>query len=308
MNTALKPHIALLSCNFIWGLSYPIYSYSLPKHIGVEALLTITLTVTGLMSLASLGFDRWRHERPVDKRDIPKLIVAGILVVLLRKFFLMYGLSMTSPIDGSVIAALGPIVVLLLSVIVGQDRFTVPKLIGVTMGLSGVVVMLTSNSGHQNAANLFFGNILILLCVLCTAIYIVWFKSLVAKYSAMTILRWIMGTAAVVMFPIGIKSVIEVDYSSFGLKMWLLLIYLAVMPTMIPNYLLMYGLKQVKPALSSVYMYVQPVVATIVTVVFGIGSLSWTKVFAGLVVLAGVLFVVNSYGKKDHLSVHKIDG
>lgn len=308
MNSKFKPHLALLGCNFIWGLSYPIYAYVLPKHIEVEALLTITLVVTGLMSFATLGFDRWRNEKPVDKKDIPKLIVAGLLVVLLRKFFLMAGLSMTSPIDGSVIAALGPIMVLLLSVIVGQDSFTTTKLIGVTMGLSGVVVMLTSNSGHQNANNIFLGNILIILCVLCTAIYIVWFKELVAKYSTMTILRWIMGSAAVIIFPIGIKSVAQLDYSEFSLKVWLLLLYLAVMPTLIPNYLLMYSLKQVKPALSSVYMYVQPVVATIVTVSFGIGKLNWTKAFAGVVVLAGVMFVVSSYSKKEYLSTHKIEG
>lgn len=308
MDSKIKPHLALLGCNCIWGISYPIYTYILPRHIEVEPLLTITLVVTGIMSIATLGFDSWRGEKPVERRDMSLLIVAGLIVVLLRKFFLMSGLSMTNPIDGSVIAALGPIMVLVLSVIVGQDSFNSRKIAGVALGLVGVVVMLTSNSSHQNASNILLGNVLVLLCALCTAIYIVWFKKVVAKYSTMTILRWIMGTAAVVMFPIGIKSVVEVDYSSFSLKIWLLLAYAAIMPTLLPNYLLMWALKQVKPAISSIYMYVQPVVATIISIIFGIGTLGWTKAFAGLVVFVGVLLVVGSYSQKDIVHSHKIEG
>ncbi|MFI3265523.1 MAG: DMT family transporter, partial [Rikenellaceae bacterium] len=253
MNIKLNPHVALLCCNGIWGLSYPIYTYALPKHIGVEAMVTITLVATGVLSLCSLLFKRWREEGPkVERKDMPMLILAGLIVVLIRKYFLMAGLSMTSPIDGSVIAALGPIAVLLLSVAVGQDRFSTLKIIGVTLGLVGVLVMLLSNSGHQSASNLLLGNILIMLCVMCTAIYVVWFKDIVAKYSPMTILRWIMTSAAVIILPIGARSVTQVDYSGFDMNMWLLLAYMTLMPTLLPNYLLMYGLKKVKPALSSV--------------------------------------------------------
>lgn len=76
-----------------------------------------SLIATALFSLVPL---LWQKAEKVEKADVRKLIGAALLIGVLRKVFIMYGLSMTSPIDGSIIDTIVPLLVLLLSVLLGM--------------------------------------------------------------------------------------------------------------------------------------------------------------------------------------------
>ena len=123
----LKPHLALLLCNVVWAMDYPFYNYVLPRYIHPMALVSASLVATALLSLVPL---LWQKAEKVSRADGRKLIGAGLLIGVLRKVFIMYGLSMTSPIDGSIIDTIVPLLVLMLSVALGMDRFTKLKVAG----------------------------------------------------------------------------------------------------------------------------------------------------------------------------------
>ena len=103
-----KPHIALLICNIVWAMDYPFYNIVLPHYVHPMAMVAGSLVVTALFSLL------WQKAERVARADIRKLIGAALLIGVLRKVFIMYGLSMTSPIDGSIIDTIVPLLVLLL--------------------------------------------------------------------------------------------------------------------------------------------------------------------------------------------------
>ena len=108
-----KPHIALLICNIVWAMDYPFYNIVLPHYVHPMAMVAGSLVVTALFSLVPL---LWQKAERVARADIRKLIGAALLIGVLRKVFIMYGLSMTSPIDGSIIDTIVPLLVLLLCV------------------------------------------------------------------------------------------------------------------------------------------------------------------------------------------------
>ena len=93
-----KPHIALLICNIVWAMDYPFYNIVLPRYVHPMAMVSGSLIATALFSLVPL---LWQKAEKVEKADVRKLIGAALLIGVLRKVFIMYGLSMTSPIDGS---------------------------------------------------------------------------------------------------------------------------------------------------------------------------------------------------------------
>ena len=109
-----KPHIALLICNIVWAMDYPFYNIVLPRYVHPMAMVSGSLIATALFSLVPL---LWQKAEKVEKADVRKLIGAALLIGVLRKVFIMYGLSMTSPIDGSIIDTIVPLLVLLLSVL-----------------------------------------------------------------------------------------------------------------------------------------------------------------------------------------------
>ena len=112
----LKPHLALLVCNVLWAMDYPFYNIVLPHYVHPMAMVSASLVATALFSLVPL---LWQKAEKVERADIRKLIGAALLIGVLRKVFIMYGLSMTSPIDGSIIDTIVPLLVLALSVLLG---------------------------------------------------------------------------------------------------------------------------------------------------------------------------------------------
>ena len=88
-----KPHIALLVCNILWAMDYPFYNIVLPEYVHPMAMVSGSLIATALLSLIPLA---WEKSEKVARTDIRRLIGAALLIGVLRKVFIMYGLSMTS--------------------------------------------------------------------------------------------------------------------------------------------------------------------------------------------------------------------
>lgn len=298
MKVSLKPHLALIGCNVVWAFDYPFYHLLLPGYISPVALATSALVVAAFFSLCSLPFSP--RER-VSRRDAFRFVGAALLMGVLKKIFLMEGLSQTSPIDGSIIDTITPILVLILSVVLHIDRFTPLKVAGIVLGMGGaVMVVLFGRSGAHPASHL-VGNLYIFLCAACTAVYMVWFKKLVSRYSPLTVLRWLYCLAAVMILPFGIRDVVQTDYGALSGFALFAFIFVLVVPTFVPNLLLIYSLKYVAPTVSSIYAYIQPVLATALAVGLGMDRIRWDTVVAAAVIFLGVFCVVYSYRHASNL-------
>ena len=283
-----KPHIALLICNIVWAMDYPFYNIVLPHYVHPMAMVAGSLVVTALFSLVPL---LWQKAERVARADIRKLIGAALLIGVLRKVFIMYGLSMTSPIDGSIIDTIVPLLVLVVSVLLGMDRFTKLKVAGLALGMAGAVaVVLTGISAAHTHSHL-WGNILILLCACVTSLYMVWFKRLIAKYRITTVLRWLYCTAAIIALPFGLRAIIHTDYAAIAQHA----LFVLIVPTYLPNLMLNYALKTVQPTVSSIYTYLQPVLAIAMSVAMGLDKLHLDTVIFALVIFTGVALVLRSY-------------
>ena len=123
---------------------------------------------------------------------------------------------MTSPIDGSIIDTIVPLLVLLLSVLLGMDRFTKLKVAGLLLGMAGAVAVVLTGASSSHQHSHVWGNVMIMLCACATALYMVWFKALVARYRITTVLRWVYCVAAVVALPFGLKEIIHTDYAAIA--------------------------------------------------------------------------------------------
>ena len=166
----LKPHLALLVCNVLWAMDYPFYNIVLPHYVHPMAMVSASLVATALFSLVPL---LWQKAEKVERADIRKLIGAALLIGVLRKVFIMYGLSMTSPIDGSIIDTIVPLLVLALSVLLGMDRFTRLKITGLVLGMAGAVAVVLAGASSSHAHSHLWGNMMIFLCACVTSVYMV---------------------------------------------------------------------------------------------------------------------------------------
>ncbi len=264
----------------------------MPRYIEPLPLLTIAIVGAGIIALLSMLFEGKGKDNQIQRGDILKVIFAGILIALIRKGMLILGLSFTSPIDGSIIMTLSPIMVLIISVIVGLERFSARKSIGILFGFGGAVGVIVTGIAHSADNSGLLGNLLVLGCALISAIYVVWFKRLLQHYDPIVVMRWMFIVAAAIILPIGAKAVVEVEYSNFDTGAWLAILYLGVIPTFAPNLLLSWAIKRVAPTTASIYTYLQPVVAVSISIIIGVAKLHYTTVISALLIFMGVALVI----------------
>lgn len=287
-------HIALIGCNLVWACDYPFYNLLLGRYISPMAMVCGSLIVAAVLSWIPV---LWQKREQIERGDWPTLIIIALLMGVTRKLLMMFGLSRTSPIDGSIIATISPLLVLLLSVAVGIDRFSTKKIIGLILGgIGAIAVVLTSTTPHHANSEL-SGNIMMICSGLVTALYMVFFKNLVSKYRITTLLRAMYTISTLAILPFGFKDLINIDFSDMSTPLYLDAAFVLIIPTYLPNLLLNYSLKYLSPTISSTYAYIQPILAVALSVAMGLDKLhADTIIFAG-VLFAGVGCVITSYKK-----------
>jgi drug/metabolite transporter (DMT)-like permease len=287
-------HIALIGCNLVWACDYPFYNLLLGRYISPMAMVCGSLIVAAVLSWIPV---LWQKREQIERGDWPTLIIIALLMGVTRKLLMMFGLSRTSPIDGSIIATISPLLVLLLSVAVGIDRFSTKKIIGLILGgIGAIAVVLTSTTPHHANSEL-SGNIMMICSGLVTALYMVFFKNLVSKYRITTLLRAMYTISTLAILPFGFKDLINMDFSDMNTPLYLAAAFVLIIPTYLPNLLLNYSLKYLSPTISSTYAYIQPILAVALSVAMGLDKLhADTIIFAG-VLFAGVGCVITSYKK-----------
>ena len=294
---SLSAHIALLFCNIVWACDYPFYNLVLGRYISPLAMVSASLVIAALWSLVPMLWEKPEKVAPVDRL---KIFGAAMLIGIARKLCMMFGLAQTSPIDGSIISTSTPLIVLFLSVIVGIERVTKMKVLGLLMGLTGAIaIIVSSNAGSHTHQSSSVGNLLILTSACVSAAYMVWFKKLVGKYRITTLLRWIYCSSAIVMFPIGAHDIFTTDFTSMSTPIILASLFVLIVPTYLPNLLLNYSLRVVSPTTTSIYSYIQPVVAIILAVVMGLDKPHLDTLFFAAIIFIGVGLVVNDNKRKN---------
>lgn len=294
LSKSISAHISLLLCNIVWACDYPFYNLVLGRYITPLAMVSASLVVAAVWSLIPMLWEK--HER-IAAEDRIKIFGAALLIGISRKLCMMFGLAQTSPIDGSIISTTTPLIVLLLSVFVGLERFTKMKLLGLLLGMAGAIAIIISSSTTHEHSGL-RGNLLIFTSACISAAYMVFFKGLVSKYRITTLLRWIYCISALIMLPIGAHEIIETKFDTMSSEIIFASLFVLIVPTYLPNLFLNYSLRFVAPTVTSIYAYIQPIVAIILAVAMGLDKLHLDTVLFALVIFVGVGLVVCAYNKK----------
>ncbi|MFR9503674.1 MAG: DMT family transporter [Rikenellaceae bacterium] len=288
----LKPHLALLLCNTIWAVNYPLYHILFSKGISAAVMLELSLFVAAIFSFVPLLWERGEH---VERSDIKYLVAAAVLSGLLRKGLVIFGLSLTSPIDASIIASLLPIMALIISVIMRIDRFTLLRVVGIALGMGGALAVILNGNNHAQSSSAMSGNIIMLLYTVAAGFYMVWLQPIFKKYKPITLLRWVYSLSSIMFLPFSFSAIAADPFAGLSHHILYMAAFVIILPTFLPNLLLNYALGRVTPTISSIYSYLQPVIAIGVSVWLGLGKLHWSTLLFGVVIISGVAIVIRSY-------------
>ena len=292
---SLAGHLACLIAYSIFGFNI-IVCKDLTSGGLISPLAIFCLRSIGAGSLFWI-LSLFMPKEKVDRKDLPKIFAASMLGFFTCQITFLIGIPYITPMDCSILTAMSPIYTMFIASIALKEPITFQKAGGVAISFAGIIYLIVSRTGNIGgpAETTMFGILMIILNSLSFSMYLGIFKPLIGKYSVVTFMKWIFLFAFVVSFPFTAKEIITLDWSSIPSIQLAELAYLIVCATFITYFLIPVGQKRIRPTLVSMYSYVQPIIAIVISICIGMETLTWQKVLAALMVFGGV--VVVSYSK-----------
>lgn len=236
----------------------------------------------------------------VEKRDLPKILAASILGFFLTQITFLMAIADITPMDCSIISALSPIYTMCIAALVLKEPITLKKAGGVLVSLCGIIYLITTSVSATGGATQTkpIGVFLIFMNSLCFSLYLGIFKPLISKYSVVTFMKWIFLFATLMSLPFTASEILHIDYTTLSGKFLAEVGFLVFCATFITYFLIPISQKLIRPTLVSMYSYVQPIIAIVISIAIGMDTLTWQKALAAMTVFSGVLLVSFSRGAR----------
>ena len=107
-------------------------------------------------------------------------------------------------------------------------------------------------------------------------------------------MKWIFLFSALMSLPLSFREVFSFEWVHIPTAQMWELGYLIVFATFMSYFLIPFGQKRIRPTLVSMYSYIQPIIATVISIILAMDILTWQKVLAAFMVFAGVFVVSRS--------------
>lgn len=297
-----KGHASMLGANTMWGLMSPV-SKMIMATGAVTPLAVTDLRIGGAMALFWIVsfFQKPEH---VNHKDMMTLFFASLFAIVFNQGCFMFGISLSSPGDASIITTSMPLWAMVLAAFILKEPVTGKKVLGIAFGAGGALLLILGSGGNTRTPSAggntaIWGDLLVLFAQLCYAFYIVFYKNFVSKYSLVTIMKWMFTYSFICLLPFSAKDLADVHWDLLRPVEVAGLAFVVVGATFISYMLIVAGQKRLRPTVAGMYNYIQPLVACAVAVCWGMDSLNLTKAVAVLLIFGGVYLVTASRSRAE---------
>jgi drug/metabolite transporter (DMT)-like permease len=293
----VKGHTAVFISNIIFGLNIPI----------MKALLSDWMTPLGLMASRALFalilfwiVSMFVPREHVAAKDLLIIALGGIMGFVVSQFLTAVSLQYTTPVYFSLILAMSPMVVMLLAALLLKEPITRQKVLGVCLGIAGAgLLVLKIDNASASGRNNLWGVVLAIISITAYSIYLIIMRSVSLKYSAVTQMKWMFLVTSLILVPMGLNEVDQqrIFTSAITWQGLMELGFVIVLATSVGYFLMPFGMRYLRATTVSVYMNLQPVVASVAAICVGQDTLTWEKPVAAILVIVGAFIVSNSRAK-----------
>lgn len=289
-----KGHIAIIVSCIIFA-SNILLTNSLVGSWMTPMGYTLTRLVYGAAILWLLGL--FFNKEKVARKDLLVLAVGGILGFIVSQFAFAMSLRFTTPVNFSLIMAMVPIIVLVLSFFFLKEKITAAKTIGILLSVIGAfLIILQRKAGVETGSNNILGILIAFVSMSSYGIYLMITREVSQKYSSITILKWMFLFTAILLLPFGYAELAEQKIYSAEVTATpiIQLLLILIFDATLVYFLLLIALRNLKATTVSTYMNFLPVFTSVLAVISGLEIFTFSKVFAVALVVGGVSLVTLS--------------
>ncbi len=272
----------------IYGVSFTVAKEVMPLYIKPYAFIILRVSgATILFWIISI----FAKKEKIERQDYFRIFLAAVFGAAFNMLTFFKGLSLTTPISASVIMLTTPILVLLLSTIILKEKVNLTKILGIAVGLIGAFILIMYGQSISVGTNVFLGNLLVFVNASLYSFYLITVKQLTDKYHPLTFVKWIYTFGLFMVIPFGIFELQEVQWQIMPTDILLKAGFIVVFTTFLTYLFNLFALTNLKPTTLSIFIYLQPVIATIYALITKSDNLSIIKILATLLIFGGVYIV-----------------
>lgn len=287
-------HGALMIVAWLYAANYfiakGIFAYLAPAGaVGIR-----TSIAAGLFLITSLLSGTFKFLE--SKQDWITLLFCALFGVVLNQNFFLAGLELTTEVNASVIMTITPVLVVLISVALRQERLNMLAVTGLGIALIGAIVLSLNGRSLSIGTDTVLGDLLIFINASSYAGYLVLVQPLMRKYHVLTIMPWLLLAAVFANLPFGFSDIMTANWTDMPGRIQWSLAYLVIGVTFLVYGLNAFGLSRISASQVGIYIYLQPVIVSLLAAFLPNKHITWIQVGCMLLVCIGVGMVV--YRKK----------
>lgn len=281
-----RAHGAMLLAMVLFGLM-ATFSKDVLTRGGITGPQLVAFRICGAAVLFWVG-SLFIPQQRVERRDLLRIVGANFFGFVMAQGGYIVGLSLTSPINATIELTTMPIFTLILSSILLHERITARRALGIIMGFTGAVLLITRTTAGDGRPTDFRGDLLILVSQVGYAFYLTHYSPVIRKYDAFTFNKWTFTFASLMILPFTLPQVMHIDWQAMSLKTAGEIVYIVAAATFFTFLLVVWAQRRLLPTTVSVYNYVQPFVTVVASMVMGLAAPQWIHAIAAALIFTGV--------------------
>lgn len=291
--------IAATIVSIIYGMTFTIAKDVMPNYVQAYGFIIMRVGGSAILFWVVWLFSRISkdvRDEKIDRADYLRIFWAAFFGVALNMLAFFKGLSLTSPISASVLMVSTPIIVLVLSAIILKERMLKRMVFGIILGLIGTAFLILYGKSSGSTSNPTLGNFLVFVNATSYGLYLVIVKKLMEKYNPFNFAKWIYLIGFIMVLPFGWSQFQVVDWTSMPMDIYWKIGFVVVFSTFGTYMLNLLSMKELKPTTVAVFVYLQPVFATVFAISLGKDELTLVKIVSAVLIFTGVYLVTQKKG------------
>ena len=283
--------------------SYLIPHTFMPSNLKVQAtLLTVAILFTSNYLISKLGMKEFaplsfawlrvagsalllwgiaRGER-LPEGSGRRVVLFSVLAVVINQTMFLSGLAFTTVQVAAILITSIPVFALGAAIAMGHEKATATRVGGIALACAGALLVVGGEGWHGTAQSV-IGAVLILINCLSYALYLVVSKPDMAHLSPRALVARMFAVGTLLMLPISAIPLWREDWAAISPRAWMALLLVILGPTVAAYLLQAWALQYADSSIVASYVYVQPVLATI------LGALLFDEAIRPIVLVAGVM-------------------
>jgi drug/metabolite transporter (DMT)-like permease len=281
----------------VWGSSFVVVKWVLRDSITPVAIATFRFLVASAFfvgALALIKFRRKQYKVFVERKDLPMLLVLGIVGTTFFFTAQYLGIQMAgASVAAIMVCLLSPIIISFYSLRIFKEKLTKKNVLGIGIASAGTFAVIGGGTLalQSNSMSFAVGSLILLTTPFMWAAYTLWGKKMMQKYDPFLVVAYVNIFGAICLVPFSLAENSFGEIFALNFNEWSAILYLALTCSVLGYFIWFKVVNQVKAAVASSFLFGEPLITVIFAAAFIQEQITLFTIAGGLLIFAGVFLV-----------------